>query len=174
MCELLNFLHRIKSGLIYFEKTLASISLLLLLILSISQVVLRNFFELGFSEIDVVARHLVLFITFMGAALISEGNRHIKIDCVTSAFSDSKKQKLKSPLLFISTIISSIFFYYSMIFWLDEQQYAPDNEQLALYMALILPAGFLTLSLHFLLLALTHHLDKPPTIEIAQPPAENN
>ena len=32
------------------------------------------------------------------------------------------------------------------------QKYAPDNEQLALYMALILPVGFLTLSLHFFLL----------------------
>ena len=174
MYELLSFLHKIKSGLIYFEKTLASISLLLLLILSISQVVLRNIFELGFSDIDVVARHLVLFITFMGAALISEGNRHIKIDCVTSAFSDAKKQKLKSPLLFISTIISFIFLYYSIVFWLDEYQYAPDNEQLALYMALILPAGFLTLSIHFFLLALTHHLDEPSIVDITQPPVDNN
>lgn len=73
MTQQSNLFYSAKTKLIYFEKLIAGTSLLLLLILSLSQVVLRNFFELGFSEIDVLSRHLVLFITFMGAALISEG-----------------------------------------------------------------------------------------------------
>lgn len=156
MSAIVDFLYKSKTQLIYIEKLIAGTSLLLLLILSLSQVILRNFFEIGFSDIDVIARHLVLFITFMGAALASEGNRHIKIDCVTSIINAANNQRLKRPLLFISSLICSVFFWHSLRFWLDEKLYAPDNEQLALYMALILPVGFFILCLHFLLLALTH------------------
>lgn len=141
--------------LIKAEKFIAALSLLVLLILSLSQVILRNFFELGFSEIDTIARHLVLFVTFMGAALASEGNRHIKIDCVSSAIKETTRDKLKRPLQTISSIICAIFFWYALQFWIDEYHYAPDNEQLGLYMATILPVGFLTLSLHFFLLVVS-------------------
>ena len=153
--SIVKFLIKIKETLIIIEKYLAGISLLTLLILSISQVVMRNLFEIGFSDIDTITRHLVLFVTFMGAALVSEGNQHIKIDCVTSVINNSKKQKLKTPLLLISSFICSVFFWYALQFWIDENSYAQSNEQLALYLALILPFGFFILSLHFLLLGLT-------------------
>lgn len=154
------FLLNLKAALVTIEKSLAASCLLALLILSLSQVIMRNLFEIGFADIDTIARHLVLFVTFMGAAIASEGNQHIKIDCITSAINDTKKQKLKVPLLFISSFVCSIFFWYALQFWLDEKSYAQENEHLALYLALILPFGFFTLSLHFLLLSLT------------QPPAE--
>jgi len=153
--SILAFLFKIKEILITIEKSLAAISLLVLLVLSMSQVVMRNLFEIGFSDIDTITRHLVLFVTFMGAALVSENNQHIKIDCVTAVINNSKKQKLKTPLLLISSLICSVFFYYALLFWLDEKSYAQNNEQLALYLALILPFGFFILSLHFLLLGLT-------------------
>lgn len=149
------FLYKTRNKLIYIEKLFAATSLALLLALSLLQVILRNIFEFGLSDIDVIARHLVLFITFMGAALASEGNQHIKIDCVTSIINENIKQKLKQPLLFVSAVICAIFFWHSLQFWLGEYQYAPDNEQLALYLSLILPLGFFTLSLHFFLLAIT-------------------
>lgn len=161
----LQFLQHIRIRLIHIEKLLAGFSLLLLLCLSLAQVLLRNIFEFGFSDIDVISRHLVLFITFMGAALASEGNQHIKIDCVTSVISERLKQNLKRPLLIASSTVCGIFFYYAIQFWLSEYEYAPDNEQLALYLALILPLGFFTLSFHFLLLALIHNTDFPSTAE---------
>jgi|GEM_PF-1033110 len=148
------FLLAIKQKLIVFERLLAALCLLLLLLLSLSQVIMRNLFELGFAELDTLTRHLVLFVTFMGAALISEGNKHIKIDCVTATISERSKQKLKRPLYFISALVCSIFSWYAIVFWLDEKNYAPASEQFALYLALILPAGFIILSLHFLLLSL--------------------
>lgn len=151
----LNILNRTKSKLIYIEKLFASLSLVLLLVLSLLQVILRNVFEYGFADIDIISRHLVLFVTFMGAALASEGNNHIKIDCVTSIINETIKQKLKRPLLLISAFICAAFCWHSIRFWLDEYHYAPDNEQLALYLTLILPLGFFILSFHFTLLTLT-------------------
>ena len=148
-------LYRLKQKLIIVEKYIASASLLLLLILALTQVILRNFFELGFANMDIVARHLVLFITFIGAALACEHSQHIKIDFINALLSSETKNKLKQPLLFISAMISSLFFWYALQFWLDEQRYAPQGEQLALYLALILPVGFFILSLHFFLLSFT-------------------
>ena len=161
----LHFIQKTRQRLIHIEKLIAGFSLLLLLCLSLTQVFLRNIFEFGFADFDVISRHLVLFITFMGAALASEGKQHIKIDCVASVISERLKQALKQPLLIASSTISGVFFYYAIQFWISEYEYAPDNEQLALYLALILPIGFFTLSLHFLLLALTHNTDVSSTVE---------
>ncbi len=147
--------YRLRLRLIQLEKFLGALSLIILLTIALLQVILRNLFELGFSDMDVIARHLVLFVTFMGAALASEGNRHIKIDCISSAIKQTTREKLRRPLLSISSIICAIFFWYALQFWLDEYQYAPDNEQLSLYMALILPFGFLVLSLHFFLITIS-------------------
>lgn len=152
---LAGIIYHLRSKLVFLEKCIAGISLLILLALALGQVILRNVFEMGFSELDVIARHLVLFITFMGAALVSESNQHIKIDCLNTVIKRSLKQRLKRPLLLLSSMISGVFFYYALQFWLDEKTYAPANEQLALYLALIIPFGFFTLCLHFLLLMLS-------------------
>jgi len=150
-----NIFYSVREKLVSLEKFIAGFSLLLLLILSLSQVILRNLFELGYAEIDTISRHLVLFITFMGAALACESSQHIKIDVVNSLLKQQTREKLHQPLLLISTLICSVFFYYALQFWLDERLYAPVNEQLALYLALIIPLGFFTLSLHFFLLFIT-------------------
>ncbi len=157
----MNFILNVRKRLVSFEKAIAATSLLLLLILALSQVILRNIFDTGFSDIDVVSRHLVLFIAFMGAALATESNQHIKIDCLHAVVSEQFKAKIKRPLLFISSVVSGIFCWYGWQFWLDERLYAPDNEQLALYLALIIPAGFFILSLHFFLLLFTPTSEHP-------------
>ncbi|MCK5697582.1 MAG: TRAP transporter small permease subunit [Gammaproteobacteria bacterium] len=155
MSAVLNLLFKIKHGLIIFEKIVAASSLLLLLVLAIIQIIARNFFDMGFSQVDVISRHLILFIIFMGAALVSEQNRHIKIDILTTFLTTDQQEKLIRPLLLLSAIISLIFTWYAGVFWLDEWHYAPANERWSVYLALILPVGFFILSLHLLLLTLT-------------------
>ncbi|MCU7836651.1 MAG: TRAP transporter small permease subunit [gamma proteobacterium symbiont of Taylorina sp.] len=155
MQDWLEFIIKIKHGLIFLEKIIAASSLLLLLTLAIFQFFARNFFELGFSQLDTVARHLILFIIFMGAALVSEQNRHIKIDILTPFLSTEQQQKLITPIFLFSSIISAVFCWYSIIFWLDEWQYAPVNELWSVYLALILPIGFFILALHLLLLTIS-------------------
>lgn len=137
------------------EKVIAASSLLLLLIFAVIQVVARNIFDTGFPELDVVSRHLVLFIIFMGAALISEYNKHIKIDIVAVFLNKEQQQYLIRPLLFLSAAVCAVLTWYSIRFWRDEWTYAPANEQWSLYLALIIPVGFFMLGLHLLLLSLT-------------------
>jgi TRAP-type C4-dicarboxylate transport system permease small subunit len=151
----LRILFKIKHGLILFEKLVAASSLFLLLIFAIVQIIARNFFDTGFSNMDVISRHLILFIIFMGAALVSEQNRHIKIDILVPLLNKQQQAKLIRPVLLLCAIISAIFAWHSVGFWLDEYIYAPANERWSVYLALILPIGFSILSLHLFLLTIT-------------------
>ncbi len=156
MSTAFKIIYRIKHGLIIFEKFVAASSLLLLLIMAIIQIISRNFFDTGFTHMEVVSRHLILFIIFMGAALVSEQNRHIKIDVLVHFLKPETQKKLIRPLLLLSAVISGILAWYAMMFWRDEWEYAPSNERWSVYLALVLPAGFSILSLHLLLLSITH------------------
>ncbi len=156
MANWLKIIYRLKHALILFEKFVAAGSLLLLLIMAIIQIISRNFFDTGFSHMEVVSRHLILFIIFMGAALVSEQNRHIKIDVLVHFLKPAQQKKLIKPLLLLSSVISGILAWYAVSFWREEWQYAPSNERWSVYLALILPAGFSILSLHLLLLSMTH------------------
>ena len=143
-----------KKYLIKFEAGVASISLLLLLSFSVIQIIARNVFETGFPLLDVISRHLVLFILFSGAGLITEYNKHIKIDVLAALMPAEIKEKLIRPFLLMATTICVLFFWYAGNFWLDEWEYAPVNDQMSVYLALILPAGFLVLAVHFFILGL--------------------
>jgi len=151
----LNLVLKVKLGLIAIEKYVAASSLLLLLIFTLIQIIARNFFDLGFPQLEAISRHLVLFIAFSGAALVSEQNNHIKIDILSAFLSSPQKQLLIRPLLIISSLICGVFAWHASRFWLDELSYAPAHELWIVYMALILPIGFIVLSLHFILLTIT-------------------
>lgn len=151
----LKIVFKLKHGLIVFEKVFAAGSLLLLLLLAMVQIVARNIFDTGFVHMDVVSRHLILFVIFMGAALVSEQNHHIKIDILTPFLTTDQQEKLVRPLLILCSVISAIFAWHSVAFWIDEWTYAPVNEKWSVYLALILPIGFSILSLHLLLLTIT-------------------
>jgi len=170
MSLLLKITFKIKHGLIIFEKVLAASSLLLLLVFAIIQIIARNFFETGFFQMEVISRHLILFIIFMGAALVSEQNRHIKIDILVPFLTTEQQEKLIRPLLLLCAVISAIFAWYSVGFWLDEWQYAPAYERWSVYLALIIPVGFFILALHLLLLTITgfEHNKVLPEKELAE------
>lgn len=149
--HVLNF----KKTLIAIEKFLASTSLIILLLLIFIQLIARNIFDHGFPLIDIISRHLILFILFMGAALISEQNKHIKIDILPALISSNNKSNLTTSILMLTAFICIIFSWHAADFWLDEFNYAPENERISTYLALVLPFGFLVLGLHFFLLSFT-------------------
>jgi TRAP-type C4-dicarboxylate transport system permease small subunit len=155
---------KLKQWLIILEEVLAISSLLLLLILAMFQLLARNLFDTGFSQMEIITRHLILFIIFMGAALVSEQNKHIKIDVLTHFLSQERQDMLTRPLILLSAVISAVFAWYSLNFWLEELEYAPSNERWSAYMAVILPAGFSILSLHLLLITITgfSHINETP------------
>lgn len=60
--------------------------ILTMLILGFGQVVLRKFFNRGYSDINLFLQFLVLWIAFLGATLATDRQKHIKIDALTQVF----------------------------------------------------------------------------------------
>jgi len=144
------FLQKIEVGI-------AALSLTLLLALSIFQILLRNFFDFGYPEIDIINRHLLIISGMMGATLATSKFAHIKIDALNTVLSDTTKNRLKLPINLFSCGVCLLLCYYSTIFVSDEWQYAPVNERWTLPFTLIYPFSFALISIHFLLNSITNN-----------------
>ena len=147
-------LHRIRQVLNRIQTLLAASSLLLLLLSSLAQILARNLFDAGFAGADSLARYLVLYVTFAGAALAVDQHRHIRIDAANLLLSDRVQAMLYRPLQVLAMLVCLAFTHAAVRFWRDEWAFAQAQEQWQVLVGLVIPAGFALLSLHFLLAAL--------------------
>ncbi len=76
----MKILARLNSLLLSFERGFLVLLFSLMIVLSFSQVVLRNAFSLGLVWADPLLRNAVLWLGFIGASLATQDDRHIKID----------------------------------------------------------------------------------------------
>ncbi len=142
---------KINQSLQTLEAWLAAGSVLLLLALSIFQILLRNFFDFGYPEIDIINRNLLVICGMMGAVLATSKHAHIKTDALNVLLSPMIQAQLKLPLALFASCVCLLLCYYSVIFVQDEWQYAPVNERWTLPFTLIYPSGFFLMACHFLL-----------------------
>ena len=133
------------------EATIAAGSLFFLLLLSLSQIFLRNLFEFSYPEIDIINRHLLVICGMMGAVIATSKMAHIKTDALNVLLSDTIKNNLHLPLSLFSSVICLALCYLSIIFVYDEWQYVPINERWTLPFTLIYPISFFLMSCHFVL-----------------------
>lgn len=143
------------------EAWIAASSLLLLLVLALFQILLRNVLDFGYSEIDIINRHLLVITGMMGAVLATAKHAHIKTDALSLLLSASLKDKIQLPLNLFSSSVCLALCYYSAIFVLDEWQYAPANERWTLPFTLVYPISFALMGCHFVLNEIT--AEKPPS-----------
>lgn len=144
-------LQRLRRLLVRLETGMAGLSLLLLILLSLGQIIARNLFDTGLPLADSLTRYLVLYVTFFGAALAADGDRHIKIDVVCAWLSSPWRAHLFRPLQALGALICLELTRAALRFWRDEWRYAADYERWQALLNLIIPVGFGLLCLHFLL-----------------------
>lgn len=147
-------LRSIRERLVQVETGLAAGSLLLLLLLALAQILARNLYDAGIPEADTLTRYLVLYVTFFGAALAVDRDRHIKIDVCCAFLSDKVLRRLYRPMRLLAAIICGLFADAAIRYWLDEWAYAPDHELWLVLVGLVIPVGFCLLTLQFGLAAL--------------------
>ena len=140
---------RLDNALARAEQLVAALSLLAMLLLSLLQILSRNFFDTGFPHIELLNRHLLIIAGLMGAALATHHSRHIKIDALSTVLSRRQQQLLRLPLLLFAAAVAAALAYYSVIFCMDEWRYAPPNERWTLPLVLAYPLSFAAMSLHF-------------------------
>lgn len=145
-------INALNKWLVKIEGLVAALSLLLMLVLSIIQLLARNFLDIGFSEIDIINRHLLVICGMMGAVLATSHMKHIKIDALSTVLHVDTMTMIRIPVLLFSAITCALMCDYSIIFVQDEWEFAPANERWILPFTLIYPIGFALLCLHFILL----------------------
>ena len=141
----------LRHALVRMDTFMAGLSLLLLLSLVFGQVLMRNLLNSSIPHADILARYLVLYVTFFGAALAIESHRHIRIDVVAACMRPEGMRLIRPPLYLISALVCAVMTWAAVRFWYDDWQYVAEHERWSSILALITPFGFGLLTLHFLL-----------------------
>jgi TRAP-type C4-dicarboxylate transport system permease small subunit len=147
----MTLLHSLDRFLVKAETALLVIFLSAMILLSFSQVVLRNAFNTGILWADPLVRHLLIWAGFLGAAIATHEERHISIDALTKFFSP----KLKALTQILTSLFAVIVCYYladaALVFLRDEKGAGSEFVlSIPLWIAiLIIPAGYALMALHF-------------------------
>lgn len=76
-----------------------------ILVFSMAQIVLRNFFESGRIWIDPLLRHLTLWIAFLGAFAAAARGRHIAIDVISLLLPPAKRALMARVVSLIAAAV---------------------------------------------------------------------
>ena len=146
------WLHRIRQ----IEDISLAVLLMLLLILSVLQIVLR-WFDTGFSWIEPVSRMGVLWIAMLGAAAATRYGKHISIDALAQVVPPIGKRVLWSIAQSAAAIVCGFLIWASYLLVQSEiESPMPFIAELPSWVPmLILPIGFSIMGLRFALLAFT-------------------
>lgn len=125
-----NIAHTIYEALSMANKAIAFVERFLLIIIlvvmigvSVAQIILRNFFHTGLFSGELIARHLVLWVCFLGASLTTYNRHHIKIDIVNRMISKKIEPWISSMADLFAAIICLLLGNAGYTFLMDEFHY---------------------------------------------------
>jgi len=87
------------------ENIFIIILLTTMILLACLQIVLRNFFDTSIFWGDILLRHLVLWVGFIGASLATRENKHINIDVLSKQLSPGFKKLSQIIVNLFATLI---------------------------------------------------------------------
>jgi len=102
----LKYIQWINNLLAKIETTFLILCLSTMILLSFTQVILRNFFSTSLFWGDTFLRHLVLWVAFLGASLATKENRHINIDVLSRVLSPGIKRIADIFTNFFAAVVS--------------------------------------------------------------------
>ena len=104
------------------EQRLLVILLSLMILIAFSQIVLRNLFDTGLAWGDPLVRNLVLWVSFIGAALATKEGKHISIDVVSRWMPPRGKILLQAITDLFSAFICALLTFAALKFIKNEAQ----------------------------------------------------
>lgn len=136
--------------------------LLSLVILAFLQVILRNFFSVGFNAVEELMRNGVLWIAFSGAILTTLRGKHIAIDIIPRVLSRRYQRVLNAIINLTAALICFILSWLSVQFLrLEINMNSTVAAHIPAWLVeLIIPVGFFLLAISFFLKI----FDKPETM----------
>ena len=168
----MNVLKNMDRALAKIEGWLIVIFLWLMITLTFLQVILRSLYTHAHIEwanvilgqvdwVDPLARLLVLWVTFLGASLLTGDKRHIKIDLLTTLL-PPKWQPFRGLILSIVSVLISALMLKASIDYIKMEMAFGGYLFLNLstwVSQLILPAGFSMILFRFFLRGIEHMLE---------------
>jgi TRAP-type C4-dicarboxylate transport system permease small subunit len=152
----MKILKTVDSVLNKIEGALLIFLLLVMLFMAFGQVLLRNFFSGGLVWGDILLRHLVLWIGFLGAALATSGERHLNIDALTRYLPERLKGAIATLTNIFAAFVCFLLFNASLTF--IDFEIANKNTVLgdipSWYAQIIIPVGYGLLTFHFIIRAI--------------------
>ena len=133
------------------ESAIIVVLVLFMIVLSFSQVAMRNLFSSGITWADICLRHIVLWVGFIGASLATQQGRHITIDVITKFLSPTWKAAADVLTSLVSFAFGIVFIFSSIDFVKSEYE-AQSIAFLGIpfwVIQLIIPIGFGLISLRF-------------------------
>lgn len=138
------------------EGVLLILMLSIMVVVAFGQVVLREVFHTGLDWGDILLRHLVLWLGFIGAAIATSKERHINIDALRRFL----PQRVRSAVdVFTDLFAASICFLLMKAAYVFVQSEASFQRMIfenipSWYVQMIIPIGYGLLIVHFTLRAL--------------------
>ena len=121
--------------------------------LAFLQVILRNFFDLGIIWGDILLRHIVLWVGFIGASLATKSNKHINIDVFKRLHKGISQRIINLVINIVAAFVSAYLAFAAFRFVLDEKEFESIifNNIPAWPFQTIIPIGFTLMSIRFII-----------------------
>ncbi len=150
MVRLLRTLDR---ALFRLENALIVAILLFMVIFAFLQVVLRDVLGRGFLWGDILLRHLVLWVGFIGASLATRDNRHINIDVFSRFLSPGGQRAVQVVTSLIAAGVSFVLSRAAITFVAMERESGSIvfGNVPTWWLQLIIPIGFAMIGLRFII-----------------------
>jgi len=134
------------------EDIIAGIILLIIILFTLSQIILRNVLDSGFIWGDSFVRVLVLWLCLVGAIIASRKNKQISIDVLSQFIPLPYKIYIQKFNLLFAAIICFIISYYSGQFvYLEYQDNIIAFESIPAWITeIIIPIGFTIMGLKYI------------------------
>jgi TRAP-type C4-dicarboxylate transport system permease small subunit len=138
------------------EGALLILMLSIMVLVAFGQVMLRNVFHTGINGADILLRHLVLWIGFLGAAIATSEKRHINIDALRRFLSPRIRASVDVLTDLFAAVICFLLMNAARVFVQAEMT---DGRMVyqnipSWYVQVIIPVGFGLLVVHFTIRAI--------------------
>jgi len=173
---LISRLSKLHHLLLTCEKTALVLLLASMVLLSFSQVVMRNFFSSGFIWAADILRAEVIWITFIGAALATEYKRHIRIDILSRLVKNKQAVRTFDLLADLFTAgVSTLLFAAAVQYIALMKPYATDVLFLGVedwMIRLVIPYAFAAMAIRCGIFVFRYPLNRNRPADIAPDPGQ--
>ncbi len=118
-----------KIGLFFsdVEEKLLSSLLLILIVISCGQILLRGFDTGGLLWADPLLRHLVVWSGFLGAAMASSKGKHISLDIIGHLLPEKVNRWVTALSHIFSALVAAVLTWASVLFIISEKEFGPTG-----------------------------------------------